>query len=169
MTLSIVPVDAAGIDNIAEGLSGFVDETQELQQSMMTTLFISGASEASNGRCAYLLLDDGARMWVPNSLRCWLVDISIKSFLTKTIAPWQHISSPNNAPAKADRSSSCGETNSEPSWRLSGYDPREMASNDQARNLWTSHNVHHPRQPQLQRPCLRAAAARIRFWLPTRG
>ena len=79
MTLSIVPVDAAGIDNIAEGLSGFVDETQELQQSMMTTLFISGASDASNGRCAYLLLDDGARMWVPNSLRCWLVDISIKT------------------------------------------------------------------------------------------
>jgi len=79
MTLSIVPVDAAGIDNIAEGLTGFVDETQELQQSMMTTLFISGASEASNGRCSYLLLDDGSRMWVPNSLRCWLVDLSIKT------------------------------------------------------------------------------------------
>ncbi len=79
MTLSIVPVDAAGIDNLAEGLTGFVDETQELQQSMMTTLFISGASEASNGRCSYLLLDDGSRMWVPNSLRCWLVDLSIKT------------------------------------------------------------------------------------------
>ena len=79
MTLSIVPVDAAGIDNIAEGLSGFVDETQELQQSMMTTLFISGASDASGGRCAYLLLEDGSRMWVPNSLRCWLVDLSIKT------------------------------------------------------------------------------------------
>ena len=65
MTLSIVPVDAAGIDNIAAGLSGFVDETQELQQSMMTTLFISGASDASGGRCAYLLLEDGSRMWVP--------------------------------------------------------------------------------------------------------
>ena len=55
MTLSVTPVDAHGIDNIAEGLSGFVDEIQELQQSMMTTLFISGASEASNGRCSYLL------------------------------------------------------------------------------------------------------------------
>ena len=79
MTLSIIPVDANGINNIADGLTGFIDETQELQQSMMTTLFISGASEASNGRCSYLLLDDGSRMWVPNSLRCWLVDLSIKT------------------------------------------------------------------------------------------
>ena len=79
MTLSVIPVDAAGIDNIAEGLTGFVDETQELQQSMMTTLFIAGASDASNGRCAYLLLDDGSRMWVPNSLHCWIVDVSIKT------------------------------------------------------------------------------------------
>ena len=79
MTLSITPVDAAGIDNIADDLAGFVDETAELQQSMMTTLFIAGASEASNGRCSYLLLDDGSRMWVPNSLRCWLVDVSIKT------------------------------------------------------------------------------------------
>ena len=47
MTLSIVPVDQAGIDNIADGLSGFTDESSELQQSMMTTLFIAGASDAS--------------------------------------------------------------------------------------------------------------------------
>ena len=79
MTLSIVPVDQAGIDNIADGLSGFTDESSELQQSMMTTLFIAGASDASKGRCAYLLLEDGSRMWVPNSLRCWLVDVSIKT------------------------------------------------------------------------------------------
>ena len=79
MTLSIIPVDTNGINNIADGLTGFIDETQELPQSMMTTLFISGASEASNGRCSYLLLDDGSRMWVPNSLRCWLVDLSIKT------------------------------------------------------------------------------------------
>ncbi len=62
MTLSIVPVDAVGIDNIDEGLTGFVDETQELQQSRMTTLFIAGASDASNGRCSYMLLVDGSRM-----------------------------------------------------------------------------------------------------------
>ena len=47
MTLSIIPVDQAGIDNIADGLSGFTDESSELQQSMMTTLFIAGASDAS--------------------------------------------------------------------------------------------------------------------------
>ena len=79
MTLSIVPVDQAGIDNIADGLSGFTDESSELQQSMMTTLFIAGASDASKGRCAYLLLEDGSRMWVPNSLRCWIVDLQIKT------------------------------------------------------------------------------------------
>ena len=64
MTLSIVPVDADGIDNIAEGLSGFVDETQELQQSMMTMLFIAAAIATSNGRYSYSLLDDGSRMCV---------------------------------------------------------------------------------------------------------
>ena len=79
MALSVTPVDAHDIDNIAEGLTGFLDENQVLQQSLMTTLFISGASEASNGRCSYLLLDDGSRMWVPNSLRCWIVDVQIKT------------------------------------------------------------------------------------------
>lgn len=79
MTLTIIPFDAAGINNLAQGLTGFIDETHELQQSMMTTLFISGSSDASGGRCSYLLLDDGSRMWVPNSLRCWIVDVSIKT------------------------------------------------------------------------------------------
>ena len=79
MTLTIIPVDQTGIDNIADGLSGFTDESSELQQSMMTTLFIAGASDASKGRCAYLLLEDGSRMWVPNSLRCWIVDLQIKT------------------------------------------------------------------------------------------
>ena len=46
---------------------------------MMTTLFVAGASDASKGRCAYLLLEDGSCMWVPNSLRCWIVDLQIKT------------------------------------------------------------------------------------------
>ena len=79
MTLSITPVDAAGINNIAEGMTVLVDETTEIQQSMMTTLFIAGKSDTSNGRCSYLLHDDDSRMWVHNSLRCWLVDVSIKT------------------------------------------------------------------------------------------
>ena len=78
MTMQIVPVDAGGIDNIASGLTGFSDAAEDqLQQSMMTSLFIAGASQATKGRAAYLLLDDGSRMWVPNTLRCWLVDLKI--------------------------------------------------------------------------------------------
>ncbi|MDC3010987.1 hypothetical protein OAZ24_01990 [Synechococcus sp. AH-736-G21] len=77
MTLSIVPVDQAGIDNIADGLSGFSDESSELQQSMMTTLFIAGGSDASKGRCAYLLLEDGSRMWYPtHCVAGWLMSQS---------------------------------------------------------------------------------------------
>ena len=76
--MQIVPVDASGIDNLASGLTGFSDAAEdELQQSMMTSLFIAGASQASKGRAAYLLLDCGSRMWVPNTLRCWLVDLKI--------------------------------------------------------------------------------------------
>ena len=52
MTLSVIPVDPNGIDNIAEWLTDFVDETSELQPSMMTTLFIAGANTASDRRCA---------------------------------------------------------------------------------------------------------------------
>jgi len=37
MARSITPVDAAGIDNIAEGLLAFVDEMQEPEQSMLTS------------------------------------------------------------------------------------------------------------------------------------
>lgn len=91
MTLSIVPVDQAGIDNIADGLSGFTDESSELQQSMMTTLFIAGASDASKGRCAYLLLEDGSRMWVPNSLRCWIVDLQIKTQQYESYDPVENL------------------------------------------------------------------------------
>ncbi|WP_115071089.1 hypothetical protein [Synechococcus sp. UW179B] len=78
MTLSIVPTDSSGINNLAEGLSGFLDPAEEaLQETMMTTLFIGGACPESNGRASYLLMDDGSKMWVPNSLRCWLVDLKI--------------------------------------------------------------------------------------------
>ena len=78
MTFSQVLIDTTGIDQLAEGMLGFSDGAQELlSESMMTTLFISGASSSSNGRCAYLLMEDGSRLWVPNSLTCWLVDASI--------------------------------------------------------------------------------------------
>ena len=74
-----MPVDASRIDNIAQGLTGFVVEVEVLQQSMMTTLFLSGATDAIGGRCSYLLLDDGSWMWVPSSPNCWIVYASIKT------------------------------------------------------------------------------------------
>ena len=78
MTFSQVLIDTTAIDQLAEGMLGFSDGAQELlSELMMTTLFISGASSSSNGRCSYLLMDDGSRLWVPNSLTCWLVDASI--------------------------------------------------------------------------------------------
>lgn len=78
MRLSIVPTDERGINNLAQGMTGFLDADDEaLQQSMMTTLFIGGASAESGGRAAYLLMDDGSKLHVPNSLRCWIVDLKI--------------------------------------------------------------------------------------------
>ena len=78
MTLSIVPTDDLGINNLAQGVSGFLDADEEaLQQSMMTTLFVGGACPESSGRAAYLLMEDGSKLWVPNTLRCWLVNLKI--------------------------------------------------------------------------------------------
>ncbi len=63
MTLSQVLIDTTAIDQLSEGMLGFSDDAQELlSQTEMTTLFISGASSTSNGRCAYLLMDDGSRL-----------------------------------------------------------------------------------------------------------
>ena len=78
MTMSIVPIDQQGIDNLAEGMTGFSDAAaDELSQTMMTSLFIVGASQSSGGRAAYMLMEDGSRAWVLNTLRCWLVDLKI--------------------------------------------------------------------------------------------
>lgn len=78
MTMSIVPIDQQGLDNLAEGMTGFSDAAaDELSQTMMTSLFIVGASQSSGGRAAYMLMEDGSRAWVLNTLRCWLVDLKI--------------------------------------------------------------------------------------------
>ena len=78
MTLSIVPTDDLGINNLAQIVSTYLDADEEaLQQSMMTTLFVGGACPESRGRAAYLLIDDGSKLWVPNTLRCWLVNLKI--------------------------------------------------------------------------------------------
>ncbi len=78
MTFATTPVDPAGIEQLADGLIGFSDEAEEkLQSSMMTTLFVTSPSQVSNGRCAYLIGEDGSRLWVPNSIKCYLVDITV--------------------------------------------------------------------------------------------
>ena len=78
MTLSVTSVEPKDFDQLAEGLLGFSDTGEEqLRSSMMTTLFVAGASAASDGRCAYLLDEDGTRTWVPNVLKGWIVDLSI--------------------------------------------------------------------------------------------
>ena len=55
MTLAIVPTDDMSINNLAQNVTGFLDEAEEQpQQSMMTTLFIGGSCPESNGRAAYM-------------------------------------------------------------------------------------------------------------------
>ena len=78
MIYTTTSVDEQGFDQIAEGLTGFSDEAENtLRKSMMTTIFVSGASAQSQGRCSYMLGDDGSRIWLPNTLRCWVTDLAV--------------------------------------------------------------------------------------------
>ena len=78
MTYATTSVDEQGFDQLAQGLTGFSDEAEDtLRKSMMTTIFISGASAQSQGRCSYMLGDDGSRIWLPNTLRCWVTDLAV--------------------------------------------------------------------------------------------
>lgn len=77
MTFNTVDIDPAGVEQLAS-TDGFFDSDEvKLQSSMLTTLFVSSPSEHSQGRCWYQLDPDGRRQWMPNSLRCFLVDASI--------------------------------------------------------------------------------------------
>lgn len=81
MKLAAVPTGELGINNLAKNVTGFFDEVEEqLQHSMMTTLFVGGSCPESSGRAAYMLPDDGSKLWMPRSLHCWLVDL-------KTVTP----------------------------------------------------------------------------------
>lgn len=78
MTFQAIPVDKQGFNQLAQGLTGFSDQAQdELRKSMMTTIFISGASAQSDGRFSHMLGDDGSRLWLPNTLRCWITDLAV--------------------------------------------------------------------------------------------
>lgn len=73
-----VDVDPDGFDQLAQNLTGFSDEAEDLlRKQMMTTIFISGASAQSQGRCSYMLGEDGSRLWLPNTLRCWITDLAV--------------------------------------------------------------------------------------------
>ena len=73
-----VDVDPDGFDQLAQGLTGFSDEAQDLlRKQMMTTIFISGASAQSDGRCSYMIGEEGSRLWLPNTLRCWITDLAV--------------------------------------------------------------------------------------------
>ena len=78
MTMSIVPINNAGIQNICDGIEGFSDpDEQRMIDSMSTTLFIGGASEQTKNRCAYLLDDSGSRLYLPNRMRGWLIGVDL--------------------------------------------------------------------------------------------
>ena len=50
---STVNVEEKGFDQLAQGLTGFSDQAEDLlRKQMMTTIFISGTSATSQGRCS---------------------------------------------------------------------------------------------------------------------
>ena len=75
MTFTTVPV--APFEQLAGEIPGFTSDEQQLSESLRTTIFVSGASAASQGRASYILGDEGERQWLPNTLTCWLNDLNI--------------------------------------------------------------------------------------------
>ena len=85
---STVNVDEKGFDQLAQGLTGFSDQAEDLlRKQMMTTIFISGTSATSQGRCSYMLGEDGSRIWLPSSLRCWITDLAVVTQTYKSYDP----------------------------------------------------------------------------------
>jgi len=92
MTFSTVAIDPTGVDQLANGLTGFSDEAEKLlRNSMMTTIFIGGASAQSQGRCSYMLGDDGARLWLPNTLCCWITDLALVTQTYESFDPQEKL------------------------------------------------------------------------------
>lgn len=55
-------------------IEGFADDTSTSMQR--TSLFIAGANDNSNGRCAYRVTEDGNREWIPNTQVCYLMGVT---------------------------------------------------------------------------------------------
>ena len=56
---------------------GFTSDEQLLKDTLQTTIFVSGASSSSDGRASYILGNEGERVWLPNTLTCWINDLKI--------------------------------------------------------------------------------------------
>ena len=77
MTFSTVPIASDQFDQLAEDIPGFTSDEQLLKETLQTTIFVSGASSSSDGRASYILGNDGERVWLPNTLACWINDLKI--------------------------------------------------------------------------------------------
>lgn len=71
-TISVAP-----FDQLADEIAGFTSDEQQLRENLRTTIFVNGASASFQGRASYILGDDGERLWLPNTLTCWLNDFNI--------------------------------------------------------------------------------------------
>ena len=60
-TFSITPCDSRGLNNLANGLDGFQDDSTALRAMELTTLFATAPTAVSDGRCIYFITDEGAR------------------------------------------------------------------------------------------------------------
>ena len=83
MTFTPVPVLRNGqLEGLAQDCPGFSDEEERLIHDDRKTIFIAGASAASQGRAAYCLGDKGERVWLPNCLTCFLnrIDITTQQY-----------------------------------------------------------------------------------------
>lgn len=75
--MTFQPVPIAPFEQLADEIPGFTSDEQRLNESVRTTIFVSGTSAASQGRASYILGDEGERQWLPNTLTCWLNDLNI--------------------------------------------------------------------------------------------
>ena len=75
MTFQSVPI--MPFEQLADDIPGFTSDEQKLADTLRTTIFVSGASAASEGRASYIIGNDGERQWLPNTLTCWINDLNI--------------------------------------------------------------------------------------------
>ena len=75
MTFQSVPIVL--FEQLADDIPGFTSDEQKLADTLRTTIFVSGASAASEGRASYIIGNDGERQWLPNTLTCWINDLNI--------------------------------------------------------------------------------------------